>query len=249
MYYDGARFPNNWYPDLDTDALTVDTVQVFGPAWWIEVLEASVDDVVVATERIFPLRGYRVYDNLGAGPVDYSQARDARSEFAPTWTSGGLSHPASWRFGVRAYNERGEEKNVDVAAGVTLLASGDEPPLRPRRPADLKATPRAGGTVEVTFSYDASGEPAACTHFHVCSGPGSGEVNYASPIGSVSRDEGDLTHYSFLTPALVHGARFRFAVRAAMSNDVEDDGTDYVTATADAEAPAQPESLGAEVAR
>lgn len=207
------------------------------------------DDVVVATDRVEPMRGFRIYDNGGAGPTNYDTARATVSEYVLGWTSGALSYPGSYRFGVRAYNEYGEEKNVDVASEVTLSGSGSESPARPNRPTSLEAAPAAGGKVEIAFSYDSTGEAAGCTHFHVYSDAGSGEVNYGTAIGTVTKDDGALTHYEFLTGTLTSGASYRLAVRAATVSDAEDDGIEWVAATADADAPEQPASLSAVVVR
>jgi len=207
------------------------------------------DDVVVGTTRVEPLRGFRVYDNGGAGPTDYDTAKATVSEYVLSWMSGALSYPATHRFGVRAYNEHGEEKNVDVVSEVTLGGSGGECAARPNRPTSLAAAPAAGGKVEITFSYDSTGEAAGCTHFHVYSDAGSGEVNYGTAIGTVTKDEGPLTHYEFLTGTLTSGGSYRFAVRAATASDMEDDGIESATSTADADAPEQPASLSATVVR
>jgi hypothetical protein len=207
------------------------------------------DDVAVATARIEPVRGFRIYDNGGVGPTDYDTAKATVSEYVLSWMSGALSYPASYRFGVRAYNEYGEEKNVDVVEEVTLVGSGSECPARPNRPTSLAAAPAAGGKVQLSFSYDSTGEAAGCTHFHVYSDAGSGEVNYGTAIGTVTKDDGPLTHYEFLTGTLTSGVSYRFAVRAATASDAEDDGIESVAVTADADAPEQPASLSATVVR
>ena len=222
--------------------------------WMYNVLtpfEATVDydDVVVATERITPLRGFRVYHNAGEGRIDYDTVRETRSEYADAWTSSALSYPATWRFGVRAYNENGEEKNINVADELVLLSSGAESPERPNKPTGLKATPAAGGKVDVTFDYNTTDEAASCTHFHIYHNGGAGEVDYTSEVGSVNIDDGIFTHYLFETGALNDGIPYRFAVRAATASDVEDTGIEWVEAIADASAPDQPASLTGEVVR
>ncbi|KPK96962.1 MAG: hypothetical protein AMK75_07580 [Planctomycetes bacterium SM23_65] len=212
-------------------------------------IKAQVDDVAVADQRVYPLRGCRLYHNSGIGPIDYATVRGVKSEYDPTWTSDAMSYPKTWRFGARAYNEYGEENNVNVTEGVDLLESGEESPARPNRPAGLRAAPAADGKVELTFSYNATNEEAECTHFHVYYDAGSGEVDYTNPIGSVNRDEGPFTYYSFLSGALTDGQTYLFAVRAAAAEDVEDDGIECVEVTADAQAPTQPESLSGQVVR
>jgi len=209
------------------------------------------DDIVVATERVTPLRGYHIYHNAGEGLIGYDTPQATLSEYAETWTSGALDYPKTWRFGLRTYNEYGEEKNVNVTDTLALAASGEESPARPNRPAGLGATAVSDAKVEITWSYDASGEPAACSHFHVYHDAGTGEVDYTTVIDSVDLDTGGgiLTHYLFETDALDDGTTYRFAVRAATSDDVEDTGAEWVEAAADASAPTQPASLSGEVVR
>jgi hypothetical protein len=211
--------------------------------------EMEYDDVAVATERIYPLRGYRVYHNDGVGPVDYDTVRETLSEYAEDWTSPALDYPATWRFGVRAYNEYGTENNVNIAAEFVLLDSGDESPARPNSPAGLAARAVSGGKVELTWDYDATDEEATCTHFHVYADGGSGEIDYTSPIGSVDVDDGVFTHYTFLTGALGDGLTVRFAVQAATAGEIEDTGTTWVETVTDAAAPDQPDTLAGTVVR
>ena len=209
------------------------------------------DNIVVATERIGPLRGYRVYHNAGEGRIDYATVRETLSDAADAWTSDALSYPATWRFGLRAYNEYGEEMNVNVADEVVLLASGEESSPRPNKPAGLGATPAADGKVTIAWSYDAVGADAQCSHFHIFHDSGTGEVDFTTPIGSVDLDAdgGTLTHYTFESNALDDGVTYRFAVRAVTADEIEDTNTEWVEATADATAPTQPASLSGDVVR
>jgi len=235
--------------DVDNDTMDFD---LFGPHirhQGTTKQEAYYDRVQIATSRIYPPRGFKVYHNAGVGPIDYDTVRDACASNVTDWTSDVLAYPNTWRFGVRAYNEYGEEKNVNVARDLVLLASGEESPARPNRPVGVAASAAEGGKVEVTFSYDATHEAAACTRFHVCYDAGSGEINYASPLGVIDKDDAPLTHYAFLSDALTDGQAYRFAVRAATADDVEDDGIEFVEVTADAQAPTQPESLSGLVVR
>jgi hypothetical protein len=211
-------------------------------------LENLFDSFAVSDEPVGLLRSFRVHDNAGAGPVNYATARAVLVDWATGWTSDPLTVPATWRFGVRAVNEFGEERNVNVTKEFSLLDSGAESPARPNRPAGLAATPAAGGCVEVAFSVDDTDESAACTHFHVYSDAGTGAVDYATPVGSVAKDDsGPLTHYAFLTGALADGVPHRFAVRAATATDIEDDGIESVACTPDAAPPAPPATLSAAV--
>jgi len=228
----------------------------YGPAQWPFLMtgmsgaaEVWFDEGAVATTRPEAVRGFRIYHNAGVGPTDYDTVEASVSEYASDWTSGALSYPATYRFGVRAYNEYGEEKNLDVAEELALLESGEESPARPNRPTNLAASPAASGKVELAFSYDSTEEGAVCTHFHIYDDAGSGQVDYGTPVGTVAKDDGPVTHYVFLSGALTSGVTYRFAVRAASASDVEDDGIESVAVTADADPPNQPASLSAQVVR
>jgi len=212
-------------------------------------LELHYDHCAVATERIYPVGWFNIYDNDGVGPIDYNTVKGVTCDAQTSWMSGVLSYPASWRFGVRAENAHGEEKNVDVVEEVALLESGQGAPARPNRPTGLKATPAADGKVELTFAYNATGEEAECTHFHVYHDAGSGEVDYTTPVGAIDKLEGIVSHYAYLSGALTDGQIYLFAVRAATTADVEDDGIEFVQVTADAQAPGQPASLTGLVVR
>lgn len=196
------------------------------------------------------VRGFHVHHNSGVGPIDYDTVRAIKPHDTTSFESEVLTYPGDWRFGVRAFNKHGSEKNIDVVDMLELLEDGDEAPLRPNQPTDLRLVTKADGKVEVNFSYNSTGEETACTHFHVYYDAGSGEVDYSSPLGSVNKsDDGPSTHYSFLSGALVDNQAYRFAVRAATADDVEDDGIEYAEITADTEAPDQPESLSVTTVR
>lgn len=229
---------------------TIRYVALWADPGGFDSLEVHYDDVAVDdATRVYPLRGFRVYHNDGLGPIDYDTVRATKSEYDPAWTSDALDYPGTHRFGVRAYNEYGEERNVDVVEEAILLASGEESPARPNRPTGLKATAAADGKVELAFSYNAANEEAECTHFHVYCDAGSGEVDYTTPIGSIDKLEHVLSHYAFLSSALTDGQTYLFAVRAATTEDVEDDGIEFVAVAADAQAPDQPVSLTAHIVR
>lgn len=249
LAYDGDVI--NDVAGIDNDTLVPQRVECrLAPIGSVQSIFYCFWDTVEVSQLAAGARGFRIFHNSGVGPVDYGVVRASRNETGLSWTSPALAVPATWRFGVRAFNEYGEEKNLDVAATLSLEASGAASPLRPNRPVDLAARPTSGGCVEVSFGYDGTDEPAACTHFHVYADDGSGAINYASPLGAVARDDaGPLSRGVFLTGPLDGGVPRHFAVRAATAADVEDDGTEWVPATPDAIAPAQPASLTAGIVR
>jgi hypothetical protein len=93
-----------------------------------------------------PAIGYHVYSNTGAGEaINYGSI--IATVYALTYTTGPLSYPADWKFGVRAfYTGNGlEEKNLDAAVEIILDASGHDITNRPAPPTGLRAFPIAHG--------------------------------------------------------------------------------------------------------
>ena len=247
LWQNGARVLE--ISGVDNDALLVGRCYLD-----LQRLSGTTDAWVswdTAQADAFADRGYRIYSNGGAGSVNWIAPVASRNQFASSWTSPALGGGATHRFGVRAYNEFGEEKNINATADVTLLGSGLVSPARPNRPTDLAARPAEGGNIAISFSYDSTGEAAACSHFHVYADDGTGAIDYGSALGSVSvvdaPDASGLTRYEFADGPFADGVPRRVAVRAATAGDVEDDGAESVAVTPDAAAPAQPATLFAAV--
>ena len=71
-----------------------------------------------------PPAGYNIYSNAGSGPINYNTP--IATVYSFSWTSPPLAHPDTWRFGVRAFNNYGEEKNLDAAVTIILDACGND---------------------------------------------------------------------------------------------------------------------------
>ncbi|HKI18931.1 MAG TPA: hypothetical protein VKA15_13680, partial [Isosphaeraceae bacterium] len=93
---------------------------------------------------------YHVYENTGLGdPINY--ASPLATVTGLTWTSGALSYPGTWQFGVRAF-WRGsglEEQDLEAAVTIILDANGHDITSRPVAPMGLRAFATVGGAVRV----------------------------------------------------------------------------------------------------
>ncbi len=186
--------------------------------------------------------GFRVYDNSGIGPIDYDTPEADLGSGATAWTSDTLSYPATHRYGLRAYNEYGEEKNVDQAKTIILDSAGRDASSVPNRPANLRAEAIAGGKIRITWSYSTTGERATCTKFNIYDDDGTGTVDYSVTVDTETKTAGVETVYSWDTAVLTDGTTHKHVVRAATAT-VEEQNTNAVSATADTTLPTQPASL------
>lgn len=183
---------------------------------------------------------YRIYHNAGAGPVDYGTVIDTLPGHLTSWKSGALAYPKTWRLGIRAFNATGEEKNVNVVNTVILDGTGADASAKPNSPHTFQASPAAGATVRLDWGYDPQGERAACTGFNVYYDAGSGNVNYATALATVTKTAQDW--YRWTSNALTDGVTYKFAVRAS-AGGIEDTNTLEASAAVDATAPTQPSTL------
>ncbi len=191
--------------------------------------------------------GYRVYGNGGAGVVDFSTPVATLSTNVRHWRAAGLGYPGTWRFGVRAFNGTGSERNLDRMIEVDLDDEGELEPARPNGVTSVSVGAKAGGKVEVSWTHEADNDAEETTHFHVYHDGGSGEIDYGTVTAEITRASGRVVHHVWLSEALEEGKVHRFAVRAANSGNVEEDGVQYVETTPDATAPEQPEDVTGKV--
>ncbi len=190
---------------------------------------------------------YHVYSNDHAGgPVDYTTP--VATVAGLTWTSGALSAGSDSLYAVRAFDTVSglEESNVDALARLIIDASRVDITARPGTPKDLTATPTAGGTCRVAWSYSpiAGGNPPAS--FKVWKTLGT-SVNYAaSPAATVPYSAGQILFHADLS-GLADGSQYAIGVRAV--NALADDGnTVQVLVTGDATGPAAVDGLAAALA-
>ncbi len=202
-------------------------------------------NIITGWVRNFNLanQGFHVYNNAATGVIDYSSLIADLGSGTLAYTSPALAYPATHRFGVRAYNEYGEEQNVDVTRKLTLDAAGADITAKPNAPHSLSVTAAAGGKIQLDFAYDTTGERATCTQFKVYYNSGSGAVDYSSALATVTKATGGLTWYRYTTGALTDGTTYIFAVRANTAGGIEDGNSHEVSATADSTLPTQPASL------
>ena len=191
--------------------------------------------------------GFYVYHNNGVGPVDYDTVQATLATSATVWTSAALSYPATWRFGLRAYNTTGEEKNVNRVE-LVLDASGNDVTAHPNAITNLVAKAVAGGIIRLTWSYDNRDTLGICTKFNIYGDDGTGSVDLATPVDTVMSKSGQVTNYTWDSSALTHGTTYRYIVRASTVS-IEESNTREASAVADSDAPAQPASLTITVTR
>jgi hypothetical protein len=130
--------------------------------------------------------GYHVYSNTGIGnPINYSNPIATILGFGNTgYQLCNLSYPGIWSFGVRAFNQFGEEANVDTVVTIVLDVNGNDITARPLAPTGLALFPLSHGNLRAIWSYPPVRGPKSPTGFHVYIGTG-GIVNYATPVATV----------------------------------------------------------------
>jgi len=186
-----------------------------------------------------PPVGYNIYSNAGVGAINY--ATPIATVYGLTWTSPPLNYPDTWRFGVRAFNQYGEEKNLDAAVTIILDASGNDITLRPSPPVGLRALALAGGTVRVEWGYPVINRATVPTGFHVYLGTG-GAPSYSSPAATVSFSAGIANTFVSNLAGLTGGTTYQIGVRA-YNAVAEEPNTSFVSVTADSAGPAAVDSL------
>lgn len=172
---------------------------------WVLNLEAQPDPGGPGDTK------FQVYRSDDDGPIDYGTP--VATVDGLTWTSPPLGFPGVWSFAVRAFNDYGEEKNLDCLATIRLDAQGVDISGRPAAPGWLTASAEAGGAVRLRFrpaGLDAdapSGPPIEFRVYH-----GVGAVDYGT-VAAVVPAMGAVAHVAVLE-GLPHGALRLFAVRA-----------------------------------
>ena len=95
-------------------------------------------------EDTWPGLHYRVYKNAGdGGGIDYDSF--IYQTYGLTYTYGPLAFPGVWKFGVRAINDYGEERNIDCVVRVQLDGLGGDVSAIPAAPTGLHVLPIPGG--------------------------------------------------------------------------------------------------------
>jgi hypothetical protein len=182
---------------------------------------------------------FNIYSNHGSGAIDYTIP--VATVYGLTWTSHPLAYPDTWRFGVRAFNNYGEEQNLDAAVTIILDSGGNDITLRPGPPIGLRAFPLAGGTVRVEWSYPVLNRATVPTGFHVYLGTG-GPPSYGGPPATVLFSSGVLNVFVCNLAGLTGGTTYQIGVRA-YNAVAEEPNTVTVSVTADTAGPAAVDSL------
>jgi hypothetical protein len=201
------------------------------------------------TERPDVFRGssgsgleYHIYANSGTGdPIDYSSPIATTGLL--TWTSSPLGFPGTWRFGVRAFNQYGEEENLDCALTLILDAGGNDISLMPVAPTALRAFATAGGGIRVEWAYNTISPKIVPTGFHVYIGTG-GTPSYGSPVATVAFNTAINSTYVANLAGLMDGVTYTIGVRT-YNAVTEEPNTNTVKCTADTTGPSAVVSLTA----
>ena len=160
--------------------------------------------------------GFHVYDNAGAGAVDYDTEKAELAYNVTSWTSDALTYPATWRFAVRAYNATGEEQNIDISM-LLLDVNGADVTARPNEPSRVTLTPTAGGKLQLTWSYSTVAEGATPTKFNIYLSPN--PIDYSVVYDEEPFVAGSVSSYTWESPALEDGVTYNVAVRSSASVD------------------------------
>ena len=187
---------------------------------------------------------YQIYSNTGIGdPINYGLPISTTGLL--TWTSGPLTYPGTWKFGVRAFNPVTglEEENLDAAVTIILDASGIDITNRPKAPIALRAFPTAGGGIRVEWAYNTINPNPVPTGFHVYKGTG-GSPSYGSIVATVSFSAAIAGTFVANLAGLSNGIAYTIGVRAYNAT-AEEPNTAAVTVTADTTGPSSVVSLTA----
>ena len=158
-----------------------------------------------------------------------------------TWTSSPLAYPATWMFGVRAFNSAGEEQNLDCEVDIILSAGAADITEQPLPPQHLRAFPTSAGGIRVEWSYNTINPDPIPTGFHVYIGTG-GSPYYGAPAAAVSFAASTAGTYVANIPSLAGGIVYTIAVRA-YNAVAEETNTNTVTCTPITAGPAAVVSL------
>ena len=188
--------------------------------------------------------GYRIYSNGGSGAIDYTTPIDSTTGTSWTYDMTGLT--GHYKFGIRAYDASAlEELNMDVWQSI-VVDSGDLA-MPPNAPSGLAGIAIADAKVRLSWRYNRTipqDQLGTCSEFRVYYDNATGTMDYVTAIGTVSLDGRFIT---FDTASLTGGLTYKFGVRSATADGVEENNTVTVSVEADSTPPSAPESLSGEV--
>jgi hypothetical protein len=187
---------------------------------------------------------YHVYANTGVGdPINYGSAIATTGLL--DWTSGTLTFPGTWRFGVRAFDPVTgyEEENLDCSITLILDAAGRDITNRPLPSTGIRAFATAGGGIRVEWGYNTINPSPIPTGFHVYIGTG-GSPNYASVAVTVLFAASVAGTFVANLAGLSNSTTYTVGVRAYNAT-AEEPNTNTVNVTASSVGPTAVVSLTA----
>ncbi|MDE2103344.1 MAG: fibronectin type III domain-containing protein [Patescibacteria group bacterium] len=175
-----------------------------------------------------------VYANDGAGgPVNTTTPIAIVSGM--TFSPPALGTPSDNTFLIRNFDTVSglEEDNVDARIRIVIDAGGNDITNRPNAPDGLTAILGAAVSVKLSWTYNAGGQGAAPTGFHVY--VGTPTVSYASSVQTVVYAKGRLSFSCTLT-GLTPGSTYQIGVRS-FNASIEETNVIVTTVVPDATGP------------
>ena len=146
-----------------------------------------------------------------------------------------VAHGETKYFVVRAFRTDADESRNSNIVKAVVDSGGSIKGNLPNAPHGLSAVCLAGAKVLLSWVYSTHQQEAAPTVFNVYHNAGSGAVDYATIVATMSYEAGRYQYEKELT--LVDATTYLIGVRASTASD-EEENTETVQATADGTAPA-----------
>lgn len=155
---------------------------------------------------------YNIYSNTGIDdPINY--ATPIATTSLTTWTSGTLAVPGTWMFAVRAFNQYGEEKNLDCEVTFTISAAGIDITNVPPAPNGLRGFAAANSSVTLVWTIGPYTTANAPVGFHCYYGT-SGAPNYGTVRATVLATSAKANSFTTTIKGLASGTNYWFGVRS-----------------------------------
>jgi hypothetical protein len=190
--------------------------------------------------------GYHIYSNTGVGdPINYSVPIGTNLGYSDvTWTSSRLAYPGVWSFGVRAFNQYGDEQNIDAVVTINLDAAGQDITNQPNSPIGLRAFALAGGAIRIEWTSTTNVPSAKLpTGFNVYIGT-SGVPDYTSAVAKVAYNSSLASSFVANLSGLTNGTTYTIGVRAYNAT-AEEQNTSTVSCAGDSVGPSAVQNLAA----
>jgi hypothetical protein len=151
-----------------------------------------------------------------------------------------LAAGTNWHYVRRQCSGCGLESADSPAAVIAINPAGDYIGQLPNNPQTITAELVAGGKIRLRWRYVKKGQEIAPSGFKIYINDGSG-FDFENPDATVPY-RGSV-EYTWLSDALTHGRRYKFAVRSYALNAGATNNTDFVAAIADSQGPAAASGL------